>query len=251
MRRLYVLGALILLALLIAGGVSFWFEVKFATIFTSLVVTIKKLNLWALAKWIFRVAILKMPQRFLTSLLRRYVGDHIIIDWIKVGLLYLRDRWMEKFRYRLVIVSVMAGIGAIFATSIGVFILVIFGVDELIEVFWRFIWPTISETALIQAVGRMYERAKRTRIGRFLIAVDAWLDVQVRQRIDRASLRHKELLRLRIEEVLTHQLKTQRNQPIQKRHHEHLLEGSSVQKYRHNPRHIPRRKHSRPPPRPR
>lgn len=255
MGKLLIPLALLLGALLISGGVVFWFEITFAAITAGLLGILQKLKLFALLDWVFRVTILKMPQRFITKLLRRYAGDHVIIDWLKASVIWLKESWVARFQNRLFIVVILAGIATLFTTTLGLLILLIFGLDELIGFFWRIVWPLLSETAMVQAVSSIYVRLKQTQIGRFLIAVDHWLDTHISYRIERAGLEHKRILQRNLEEVLTYQLKTRLQQPIERkvRHHEHLLDGVQVRKFQRESKKPlrNRRKQTRPSPRPR
>jgi hypothetical protein len=94
------------------------------------------------------------------------------------------------------------------AWAIGLWLLVIYEVETLLMFLWRRIWPTLSETTFVQALGRLFGLLGNTQIGRLYKRADAWLEIKLRRSAEEIGKAHKERVVDSIEEVLTAFLKT-------------------------------------------
>jgi hypothetical protein len=266
-RKIYVVFGLLLVAILISLGASFWFDVKVVALFTTIIVLVQKAKSAAFLEWAIRVSIMKLPGRLITKLVLRTIGYDALINLIKQRFPALRDWWVQSWLkywleklprhwrshrwFRLTITAIIVVAIAVSSASFGIIIVFLFGLDEIFEIFKRFVWPYLSEFAFIKALGRGVEVLKRTFVGRFIFAVHIWCEHYIAKRAERIRDEQMRLALKLFEETLTDQLKSNPKQPLRPRNHEHLLEPS-IRAYRKGAKaKFPRRQESRPPPRPR
>lgn len=205
--RLAFFAALVV-AVLLSVVVSYYFHITFVALLTGLVFSFKQVKVIWVFEWLARFLLIRVPQRVLTALVKLYVIDRRTMTKV----LELMKRYQEYLRRhhktKLVIFGILALIlMGVSAWWIGVWLLLIYEVEVLLLMVWRRIWPTVSETALMQAIARLFRLVAHTRLGQLVIRADRWLETHLRRSAEETGKMHKEQIRKALEEVLTSNLK--------------------------------------------
>lgn len=204
-----LLIATLLVVVLISVWISYQFDITFVVIAASLLIAMKKVKLIWIFDWFIRFIFIRAPQRLLTALVQIYIIDRKTMTWILETLKGYQNYLRAHHKTKLIVGSVIALIlmGAL-AWWIGLWLLVIYEVETVAMFVWRRIWPTLSETAFVQALERLFTLLSNTRIGRLYKQADAWLEVKLRRSAEEIGKAHKELVVASVEEVLRSFLKT-------------------------------------------
>lgn len=206
--RLLIIATL-LVVVLISVWVSYQFNITFLAIATSLLLTLKKIKVVWIFEWLVRFIFIRAPQRLLTALVQIYIIDRKTMTWVLGRLKRYQDYLRTHHKTKLIVFGVLALVlmGAS-AWWIGLWLLVIYEVETVLMFIWRRIWPTLSETAFVQALGRLFVLLGNTKIGRLYKQADAWLETKLRRSAEEIGKAHKERVVASVEEVLTSFLKT-------------------------------------------
>jgi hypothetical protein len=243
--------ALLVGVVLLSIGVSLLFGIKFVAIVAALMVFFKGFKFTFLIQWFMRFLLIRVPQRILTTWVKLYFIDRATLEKAKRWLNRQQLYWRTHHKTRLLIFGALALIlmGAS-AWAIGLWLLLIYEVEVLALMMWRRIWPTLSETAVVQALNKALGLLAKTKIGRVYTAADAWLEERLRRTAETTGATHKRKVVLAVEQVLTGILERMPPVPPQKQSgHRHLLPRNPRSARRADAK-SPHRQSPQPPPRP-
>lgn len=216
--------ALLVGVLVLSYGISATFDINFVALFAGIFVFLKSFKLTFIVQWIGRFVLIQLPKRLMTTAVKLYIIDRKRMQQISAWFTRQQLHWRKHYKLRLVVLGSLGLVIAIIsAWWIGVWLLVLYEVEVLLEILWRKVWPTLSETLFVKSVSTCYQGLKKTRLGRFIIRIDTFLENHFRKKMEQTGTTHKKNAKKLIEEVLTYQLRMRSlPPPLKEAGHRHL-----------------------------
>jgi hypothetical protein len=194
----------LLVAVLLSVAISYFFQITFVAVLTSLLLALKQFKVVWVFEWLLRFILIRLPQRIITSSFTRYFisskRQQRIIEWFKRQQAYLQLHSRTRLVFYGIIAMLIMGVSI---WTAGVWLLFIYELPTLARMIWDRIWPTLSETAFMKAINRLLVLLAPTKAGQLFLRVLAWFRHHFEVRVEETGEQHQEQVVKAIEEVLT------------------------------------------------